>query len=105
MCRFFYIVFFCLIHFAGSAQSCGRQAATQNKVSKTPAAERFNVFDCHISFSDSLNFEVYDRFGNCLLKGYGMRADISTLETGVYTVIYGIYTDKFIRKKANCTRK
>jgi hypothetical protein len=56
---------------------------------------------CHggLLFASFTDYEVYDRYGNIVLKGRSDKIDISMLEPEVYYLNYDNKTTEFIKKK------
>jgi len=54
--------------------------------------------DDEISFTDETMYEIYDYFGNIVLKGYGKNVDVSSLKKGQYFLNYDNIMEKFTKK-------
>lgn len=55
-------------------------------------------FDTQILFSSETMYEIYDYYGNRLLKGVGSSVDISGLKKGEYFINYDNTMDQFKKK-------
>ena len=51
-----------------------------------------------IRFSRETMYEIYNYYGNLVLKGYGAKVDISNLKKGDYFLNYGTKTETFKKK-------
>jgi len=55
-------------------------------------------FDTEITFSGQTMYEIYDYYGNRILKGIGSKIDISGLKKGEYFINYDNTMDQFKKK-------
>jgi len=55
-------------------------------------------FETEISFSAETMYEIYDAYGNRILKGIGDKVDISGLKKGEYFINYDNVMDQFKKK-------
>lgn len=55
-------------------------------------------FDTEITFSNETMYEIYDYYGNRILKGVGTKVDISGLKKGEYFINYDNTMDQFKKK-------
>ncbi|PKP19725.1 MAG: hypothetical protein CVU05_10745 [Bacteroidetes bacterium HGW-Bacteroidetes-21] len=55
-------------------------------------------FDTEITFSGETLYEIYDFYGNIVLKGLGAKVDITSLKKGDYFINYDNTMDQFKKK-------
>ena len=53
----------------------------------------------NLEFTGETMFEIYDKFGNIVKKGYGQKVDLTSLVKDVYYLNYDNKTTEFIKSK------
>lgn len=65
---------------------------------QAPITFQYDKKSSTLTFSGETEYEIYDRFGNLVKKGYGSSADVSSLEKNIHYVSYDSTTSEFNRK-------
>jgi hypothetical protein len=61
--------------------------------------KKLDNLDKLIEFSDDTRYEIFDMYGNVVLKGFGNEVDVQNLKKGTYYINYDNKTgDKFTKK-------
>lgn len=68
------------------------------KNNRVPVSFNYDKSKQQIAFSDETAYEIYDRYGNLVKKGFGKSVDIANLEKALHYINFDNQTSEFTKK-------
>lgn len=68
------------------------------KSDRAPVSFKYSKKSQTVSFSDETSFEIYNKYGQIVKRGFGNSIDVSALRKSNYYITFDNLTDEFVKK-------